>query len=96
MNQPNVSVLLSEEQSQEFKSYVYQLVSEAAENAKREAGVSQKWLRKKPAADYAGVSISTLNTWVRNGLTCHIIDGVTIFNKGDIDSLINNDGLLTK
>lgn len=87
-----VSVLLSDEQVQALQDFIYELISDSINRAKRDAGISQKWLRKGVSAKYAGVSIGTFSTWVKNGLPGRVINGTTLFNKNDIDSYINHNG----
>lgn len=89
-----ISVLLSGEQAQEIQERVYKLVTDSVETAKRDAGVSQKWLRKGQAAEYAGVSPNTYTLWVKQGLPCHVIHGVTLFAKADIDFYILHNGII--
>ncbi|CAJ1228937.1 helix-turn-helix domain-containing protein [Lactiplantibacillus xiangfangensis] len=91
MSEP-MRVILGAEQAQALRDYVYQLVADSVDAAKRDAGVSQKWLRKSAAADYAGVSPVTFGNWVKSGLSCQIINGVTLFNKTEIDKFINHNG----
>lgn len=88
-----VSVLLNGEQAQSLRDYVYTIVSDTLETAKRDAGVSQRWLRKHQAANYAGVSDTTFSLWVsQGGLPCHLIKGIQLFSKDDINNFILNNG----
>jgi len=90
-----IAVILGDEQAAALRDFVYQTVSDSVEAAKRDAGISQKWLRKTAAASYAGVSAGTFGSWVKEyGLPCHIINGATLFNKSDIDKFINHNGNL--
>ncbi|VDG19081.1 hypothetical protein [Lactobacillus plantarum subsp. plantarum] [Lactiplantibacillus mudanjiangensis] len=92
MSEP-MQVILGEKQAQELRDFVYQLVSDSVDAAKRDAGISQKWLRKTEASSYAGVSPVTFNKWVRNGLQCHVINGTVLVSKSDIDKFINRNGI---
>jgi len=91
MSEP-ISVLLSREQSQALSDYVYKLVADSVESVKRDAGISQRWLRKGKAATYAGVSEGTFSSWVKQGLPCRFINGVSLFSKSDIDFWIMHNG----
>lgn len=92
MSEP-MRVILGEEQAKALRDYVYQLVADSVDAAKRDAGISQKWLRKTDASSYAGVSPVTFNKWVRNGLQCHVINGTVLISKSDIDKFINRNGI---
>jgi len=88
-----LKVILPDEQSQALKDYVYTLVTDSVASAKRDAGISQKWLRKNLACKYAGVSNGTFSEWSsKRGLPCHIIEGVTLYAVEDIDKFINHNG----
>lgn len=91
-----IAVILGDEQTKALRDYVYMLVSDSVESVKRDAGISQKWLRKGPAGKYAGVSAGTFNDWTKNGLACHIIEGVTLYDKADIDYFINHNGIVNQ
>ncbi|WP_414672092.1 helix-turn-helix domain-containing protein [Lactiplantibacillus nangangensis] len=94
MSEP-IAVILGDEQAAALRDFVYKTVSDSVAAAKRDAGVSQKWLRKTQAASYAGVSTGTFGSWVKEyNLPCHIINGATLFNKNDIDRFINHNGNL--
>lgn len=52
---------------------------------------SQGWLRKKEAADYMGVSTSTVDRWVREGrLRAYYLPGgkTRRFRKADLDAAV--------
>lgn len=87
-----IQVILPDEQDQALRDYVYTLVSDTVANVKREAGINMKWLRKSVASKYAGVSAGTFNEWTKQGLPCHIIEGVTLYAVADIDEFINRNG----
>lgn len=93
MGEP-ISVFLDGKQVQAIQERVYRLVTDSVETAKRDAGISQKWLRKGQAATYAGVSPNTYAAWVRQGLPCHVIHGITLFAKSDIDFYILHNGII--
>jgi len=95
MSEP-LQVILPDEQTKALKDYFFTLMSDVIASAKREAGVSQKWLRKNVACKYAGVSVATFNEWTKRGMPCHIIEGVVLYDKHDIDFFINHDGSMTK
>ncbi|WP_225422896.1 helix-turn-helix domain-containing protein [Lactiplantibacillus garii] len=92
-----LSVILGDDQSKQLRDYVYNLVSDSVASAKRDAGISQKWLRKQAGADYAGVSSGTFSGWIKSrGLPVHVINGTTLVSKYDIDKFINGNGIITK
>ncbi|OAM71697.1 hypothetical protein A1M00_13005 [Lactiplantibacillus plantarum] len=87
-----IKVLLSDEQAQALRDFVYQLTTDSISQAKRDVGASQQWLRKKKAAAYADVSEGTFTGWTKQGLAGHVINGSVLFNKRDIDFYINHNG----
>lgn len=88
-----IAVILGDDQAKALRDYVYTLVSDSVASVKRDAGISQKWLRKNAGADYAGVSTGTFNGWIRNeGLPVHVINGTALVSKYDIDRFINGNG----
>ncbi|MFB9768524.1 helix-turn-helix domain-containing protein [Lactiplantibacillus modestisalitolerans] len=90
-----LSVILGDDQSRQLRAYVYNLVADSVASAKRDAGISQKWLRKSAGADYAGVSSGTFNGWIKHqGLPVHVINGTTLVSKRDIDQFINSNGII--
>lgn len=94
MSEP-IAVILGDEQAAALRDFVFQTVSDSVAAAKRDAGVSQKWLRKSQAAAYSGVSAGTFGSWVKeSGLPSHVINGSVLFNKNDIDKFINHNGNL--
>lgn len=91
-----LQVILPDEQAKLLQSFVYNLVSDSVEAAKRDAGISQRWLKKGQAAKYCGVSANTFTSWIKeDGLPAHIIHGTTLFNKRDLDAFILHNGSMT-
>lgn len=89
-----VKVMLTDEQAQSIRDFVYQTVTDSVASVKVDAGISTRWLRKKAAARYAGVSAATFNNWMHDGVPCRVIEGVTLFDRNDIDFYINHNGTM--
>ncbi len=76
-----VSIILDDEQLGNLKQSVYKMVSEAVGQVKKEAGLEKRFLRKKDACKYLGVSNNTLDKWIDRGFPRIAIDGTLLFDK---------------
>lgn len=84
-----VQVILAEQQAEALQNNIYQLINNAVETARRDTGLDKKFLKKKDAAKYAGVSLSTFSNWlIKYNIPVHYIDGIQLISKQDIDSFI--------
>lgn len=84
-----VQVILAEQQAEALQNNIYQLINNAVETARRDTGLDKKFLKKKDAAKYAGVSLSTFSSWlIKYNIPVHYIDGIQLISKQDIDSFI--------
>jgi len=82
-----ISVILDDTYSNELRKQVYQLVTDEIERARRDVGLDKQYLKRKDATKYAGVSASTFDKWC---LPVHQIDGITLYNKKDINDFIES------
>lgn len=77
-----INVLLSEEQSEDFRKEIYSLVLESAEKARRDAGLDKDFLNQAEAASYLGVSQNTLKEYSnRFGLPVTIMGSRKFYSK---------------
>lgn len=83
----SISVMLNEHDSNELRKQVYTIVTNEIERARRDAGLDKQYLKRKDAIKFAGVSGSTYDHW---GIPVHQIDGITLYNKKDIQSFIES------
>jgi len=81
----SISVVLDENYSKELRKQIYQLVTDEIERARKDASLDKKYLKRKDAIKFAGVSGSTYDHW---GIPVHQIDGITLYKKKDIESFI--------
>lgn len=51
-----------------------------------------EWLSKKDAAKYAGISIPTLDKWIRSGLVIGRVGGRVLINRVELDKFIASCG----
>jgi len=91
----DLRVVLDNEQASSLHNYIYTLVLNSIDEAKRATAINKKWLRKNEACKYAGVSFNTFNKWCNAGLPTHTIEGTMLFDKNDIDCWIGNNGSMT-
>ncbi|WP_125713012.1 hypothetical protein [Companilactobacillus kedongensis] len=83
-----ISVMLSEDQSNELKHEVYTMVMDQIEKVRRDAGIDKQYLKRKDATVFAGVSASTFDSW---NIPSHVIsDGITLYAKKDILEFIES------
>lgn len=82
-----ISVMLSEDQSDELRHEIYTLVTKSIEDARRDTGLDVQYLNRKSATKYAGVSPSTFDRWK---IPVHRIDGITLYSKKDILEFIES------
>lgn len=51
---------------------------------------SPKWLTRKEAAQYVGISPATLDKWSGLGCKPHVQSGVVRYNRDEIDNFLMN------
>lgn len=83
-----ISVVLDENYSKELRKQIYQLVTDEIERARKDASLDKKYLRRKEAIIFAGVSGSTFDSW---RIPVHKIDGITLYGKKDIETFIESN-----
>ncbi|CAJ1185200.1 hypothetical protein [Companilactobacillus paralimentarius] len=83
-----ISVVLDENYSKELRKQIYQLVTDEIERARKDASLDKKYLRRKEALNFSGVSGSTFDNW---RIPVHKIDGITLYSKTDIVKFIESN-----
>lgn len=63
-----MNVMLTEEDSQTLRKFVYELVTEEVQKAKRDAGVDKRILNQQQIAEYFEVSATTIRQWEKLGM----------------------------
>lgn len=82
-----ISVMLSEDDSNELRKQVYKLVTDEIERARHDAALDQQYLKRKTAIKFAGVAGATFDKWQ---IPVHRIDGITLYSKKDINDWIES------
>lgn len=85
---PEFMITLSQDQSRDLQRSIYEMTTQAIEQVKKDAGLSKEWLRKGEMCDYIGISRSTLELWIKDGLKNSVINGVTLISKTAINEYI--------
>ena len=83
-----LQVVLSKEQSDELKSYIYDLTNEAVKKAIHNAGSDKDFLNQKEMSDWVGVSVNTLKAYVREGLPIIVMGGRNFYSKKEVSKFL--------
>lgn len=51
-----------------------------------------RWFSKKQAMVYAGVSMPTLDKWIKNGLPASKVGGRVLIDRRNLDKFISSGG----
>lgn len=84
----NIQLKVSEEFKTEYYSLFYELSKEAFKAAKEDIGV-KRYMTKKEACNYIGVSFNYFQKLVRMGMPTIEIDGKTLVDREDISKFLN-------
>lgn len=63
-----MQVMLTENDSNELRSFIYQLVTEEIQKARKDVGVEKRILKQTEIAKYFGVSTTTIREWEMQGM----------------------------
>ncbi|MGX7195478.1 MerR family transcriptional regulator [Enterococcus olivae] len=63
-----MQVMLTEENSNELRSFIYQIITEEVQRARTDAGVERRVLNQTEIAQYFGVSTTTIREWETQGM----------------------------
>lgn len=80
-----MQVYLSEEQSNELKSYIFDITKESIEEAKKLAGLDRPFLNQKEMAEWIGISVNTLKKLESQGLPCSKVKGGIFYSKEEVN-----------
>ncbi|MCI3029773.1 hypothetical protein LMF32_12030 [Desemzia sp. C1] len=84
----NVQIILSDEQANALKKYVFEITREGIEAAKEISKINQPFLKQKFMAQFLGISVNTLIKWESQGLPTIIIDGTKLYSKQEVSKWI--------
>lgn len=86
-----MEITLSQEQKTELASSISELVANAIDQAKREAGLTTRRLNQKNAMKYSGI-VTSYTGWksmfIDKGLTEHRYGNKVFYYKDEIDAFI--------
>lgn len=84
MEVKQMQVMLTEEQSASLQRFFYETAQQAIAEAKHNAGVDKRFLRKGECAEWLGISRNSLNKLEREGMKSIVIDGITFFDREEV------------
>lgn len=79
-----MQVFLSEEQTSELRSYIYEIAKESIEVAQKNAGLDKPFLKQKYMAEYLGISVNSLKKLEAEGLPSITLDGLKLYSKEEV------------
>ncbi|MDN6663427.1 MAG: DNA-binding protein [Tetragenococcus koreensis] len=79
-----MQVMLTDEQSASLQQFIYETTKQAIAEAKHNAGVDKRFLRKGECAEWLGISRNSLNKLEREGMKSIVIDGITFFDREEV------------
>lgn len=88
-----LTVILPDELNEQLKAQVHTTIMKAIEEARYDAGIDKRFLKKGDATRWVGVSPKTFNTWVERGLPAILIDGVQLFSKDQISEWLKQQAI---
>lgn len=88
-NIPQISVILSEEQTSQIQQLLSNLIQEEIQNRLNRANLSSPYLNKKQACNYLGISNNTLDSWIKQGLPTIKIGKTIRFHANELDNWLH-------
>ncbi|WP_262315205.1 helix-turn-helix domain-containing protein [Lacticaseibacillus parakribbianus] len=88
MTQNTLSSLLSEEYQQQLVDNLTELMQEAVKHMGDAPKQYPEWMDGKLAAEYVGVSRTTLSNWIKLGLAYSKVNTQARFRKSDLDGFL--------
>lgn len=85
-----MQVILPDEQIQQIQNMLSNLIKHEIEKRLQQSGIDNRYLNKKQACEYLGISNNTLDTWIQKGLPAIKIGKTIRFNKDAIDIWLNS------
>lgn len=95
--QERLKVILNDDYSEQLKQQVFAVISEAVQQAKKNATQAPEWLKgKSGVSEYLNVDTSIVDKMIALGLTGHHIESskLTFFKKSEVDNFLLNDGFI--
>ncbi|GEO65050.1 helix-turn-helix domain-containing protein [Companilactobacillus nantensis] len=84
-----MEITLSKDQKASLGEDIYKVVINSVDKARKDASLDSKdFFRKKEACKYLGVSNNTFDHFIEDGLTYHIVRGITLYSKEEIKQYI--------
>lgn len=83
-----LEVTLTEKADNELTEHVFTVVSDAIEKARRDSGLDKPFLKKGAMAKWVGIDSKTLTKMIADGLPCHLVAGVQLFSKKEVEEFI--------
>lgn len=88
-NMVMLPVQISKEFTEFYENLLFNLANEAVEKVKN-GMLQKKYMNKKEAARYIGVSFNTFQKIEKLGLPIIEVDGIKLVSKQDIDEFLEN------
>lgn len=80
-----IQIVLTDEQLDTLQQNVYVTVSNAISQARKDTALEKRYLRKKEACAYLGISNNTLDKWIELGFPRIVTDRTLLFDKQAMD-----------
>ncbi|MGF2088272.1 helix-turn-helix transcriptional regulator [Enterococcus casseliflavus] len=87
---PTVEIILSDEQLENIRSQLHQVILNEIEKTRNQANKNQRYMNKKQTCNYLQITNNTLDSWIKQGLPKIVISGSTRFDKLAIDEWLAN------
>jgi len=87
---PIVEIMLSDEQLENIRSQLHQVILNEIEKTRNQADKNQRYMNKKQTCNYLQITNNTLDSWIKQGLPKIVISGSTRFDKLAIDEWLAN------
>lgn len=76
-----INIVLTDEQLNTLQQNIYSTISNAISQARKDSALEKRYLRKKEACEYLGISNNTLDKWIEQGFPRIVINRTLLFDK---------------
>lgn len=83
-----LEVILTQQADTELREWVYSVIMDAIEAARRDSDLDKPFLKKGATAKWLDVDPKTITKMVADGLPCHYTAGVQFFSKQEVKQFI--------